>query len=76
MTHALRAEGFDASEDGTGRGIPLWPVEVAPTLNAHYGTKHGLEDQHALGGGGLFVPSTNSQGNATGRRVRDVRGDP
>lgn len=23
VTHALRAEGFDASEDGTGRGIPL-----------------------------------------------------
>lgn len=25
VTHALRAEGFDASEDGTGRGIPLVP---------------------------------------------------
>lgn len=23
VTHTLRAEGFDASEDGTGRGIPL-----------------------------------------------------
>ena len=51
VTHTLRAEGFDASEDGTGRGIPLWPVEVAPTLNAHFGEKQGLEDQHALGGG-------------------------
>lgn len=26
ITHALRAEGFDASEDGTGRGTPLVPV--------------------------------------------------
>ena len=26
VTHALRAEGFDASEDGTGRGTPLVPV--------------------------------------------------
>lgn len=26
VTHSLRAEGFDASEDGTGRGIPLVPV--------------------------------------------------
>ena len=26
ITHTLRAEGFDASEDGTGRGTPLVPV--------------------------------------------------
>lgn len=26
VTHALRAEGFDASEDGTGRGTPIVPV--------------------------------------------------
>lgn len=50
VAHALRAEGFDASEDGTGRGTPLVPVQpiafsakdhgadavevVAPTLRA------------------------------------------
>ena len=52
VTHSLRANGFDASEDGTGRGVPLipqtWPAEVAPTLNAAFGSKQGLEDQHAL----------------------------
>ena len=26
VTHSLRADGFDASEDGTGRGAPLVPV--------------------------------------------------
>ena len=26
VAHALRADGFDASEDGTGRGTPLIPV--------------------------------------------------
>jgi DNA (cytosine-5)-methyltransferase 1 len=26
VTHTLRGEGFDASEDGTGRGTPLVPV--------------------------------------------------
>jgi DNA (cytosine-5)-methyltransferase 1 len=62
VAHSLRAEGFDASEDGTGRGTPLipiekWPASVAPTLNAHFGSKQGLEDQHALGGAGLFVPA-------------------
>lgn len=30
VAHTLRAEGFDASEDGTGRGTPL---TVAPTLS-------------------------------------------
>jgi DNA (cytosine-5)-methyltransferase 1 len=29
ITHTLRAEGFDASEDGTGRGTPLVPVAFA-----------------------------------------------
>ena len=28
-THTLRGEGFDASEDGTGRGTPLVPVSYA-----------------------------------------------
>lgn len=28
VAHALRAEGFDASEDGTGRGTPIVPVQV------------------------------------------------
>ena len=47
VAHTLRAEGFDASEDGTGRGTPLVPVcfsakdsgadameDCAPTLRA------------------------------------------
>lgn len=36
ITHALRGEGFDASEDGTGRGTPLVPV-TAGTLKANNG---------------------------------------
>jgi DNA (cytosine-5)-methyltransferase 1 len=31
-THSLRAEGFDASEDGTGRGTPLVPVSLSERL--------------------------------------------
>jgi hypothetical protein len=31
ITHALRGEGFDASEDGTGRGTPLVPVAFDTT---------------------------------------------
>ncbi len=36
--------------------VSQWPAEVAPTLNAHFGSKQGLKDQHALGGAGHFVP--------------------
>ena len=46
--------GTDFECDG---GVIRWPAEVASTLKAHYGDKQGLEDQHALGGGQLFVPA-------------------
>jgi len=36
--------------------IQPWPAQVAPTLNARFGDKQGQENQHALNGGGLFVP--------------------
>lgn len=36
--------------------LTKWPAEIAPTLNAAFGSKMGLEDQHALNGAGLFVP--------------------
>lgn len=31
VTHSLRTEGFDASEDGTGRGTPIVPVAFDTT---------------------------------------------
>lgn len=61
VTHSLRAEGFDASEDGTGRGVPLTVAfsckdhgadagDIAPTLRAmeHSGS-------HANAGGQLAI---------------------
>jgi DNA (cytosine-5)-methyltransferase 1 len=52
-THTLRGEGFDANEDGTGRGTPLVPVaigscEVAGTLTSNYGKQPDSSDS-ALG---------------------------
>lgn len=44
VAHALRGEGFDASEDGTGRGTPL----VAATLNAAMGKGKNGQDVGAL----------------------------
>ena len=42
-THTLRGEGFDTSEDGTGRGTPLVPCVVG-AMSASGGTqkKHGF----------------------------------
>ncbi len=62
VTHTLTGAGFDASEDGTGRGTPLVPVafsckdhgadagEIAPTLRSM-----GHDGSHANGGGQVAV---------------------
>jgi DNA (cytosine-5)-methyltransferase 1 len=45
--------GTDFDCDG---GLINWPAEVAPTLNAAFGSKLGLEDQHIRGGGAGSLP--------------------
>ncbi len=56
IAHTPRGEGFDASEDGTGRGTPLAPVHVravAPTLTTTYGKQPDSSDTNA---GPMLVP--------------------
>lgn len=49
VTHTLKAEGFDGSEDGTGRGQPIVACrEVAQTLTCNYGKQVDNTDS-ALG---------------------------
>lgn len=50
IAHTLRAEGFDASEDGTGRSTPLVPVAFA--IGSHAGCADGDQTNrsHASGG--------------------------
>jgi DNA (cytosine-5)-methyltransferase 1 len=43
VTHSLRADGFDASEDGTGRGTPLVPVVASTLKNNHGGGGFGSD---------------------------------
>ena len=52
IAHSLRGEGFDASEDGTGRGTPLVPV-IAPCLTGNYGKQADNSDTNA---GPMLVP--------------------
>jgi DNA (cytosine-5)-methyltransferase 1 len=46
--------GTDFDLDG---GLIRWPAEVAPSLDAHYGDKMGLKNQHINGGGAYSSPS-------------------
>jgi DNA (cytosine-5)-methyltransferase 1 len=70
LAHSLRGEGFDASEDGTGRGTPLVPVAFGAQNSAAQGDDV-CEDYCpplsctrtpavAFGGG---VPTTGFQGD-------------
>ncbi|HKJ63052.1 MAG TPA: DNA (cytosine-5-)-methyltransferase [Hyphomicrobiales bacterium] len=47
--------GTDFDCDG---GLIQHCADIVPTLNAHFGTKQGLEDQHINGGAGVFVART------------------
>jgi site-specific DNA-cytosine methylase len=51
VAHSLRADGFDASEDGTGRGIPLVPVEdgVIPVKKPHGSSSNGAKRNSIAG---------------------------
>lgn len=44
------------SQRGSGLVGQKWPADMACTLNAAFGSKLGLEDQHINGGAPLFVP--------------------
>lgn len=63
VAHALRGTGFDASEDGTGRGTPLVPIAFHPTQDPI--SSEGVV--HALGTG-------SSQGCATAAVAFQVNG--
>ena len=54
VTHSLRGEGFDASEDGTGRGTPLVPVAFDTTQitsAANYSNPQPGDPCHPLAAG-------------------------
>jgi DNA (cytosine-5)-methyltransferase 1 len=55
--------GADDNQGQAGHLIPQkWPAEIACTLNAAFGQKMGLEDQHVNGGCPLFVPVQSIHG--------------
>lgn len=59
VAHYLRAEGFDASEDGTGRGTPLVPVPFDTTQitsKANYSNPRPGDPCHPLAAG-AYAPA-------------------
>lgn len=68
VTHALTAEGADASEDGTGRGTPLVPVAYA--LRAQPGG--GVGQAHST----TYVPVDLAQVTSGENRSNPQEGDP
>jgi DNA (cytosine-5)-methyltransferase 1 len=52
IAHTLRGEGFDASEDGTGRGIPIMPVDIYQCQGSNVGEIGALRrgNGHVTGG--------------------------
>ena len=76
VTHSLRGEGFDASEDGTGRGTPIVPVafsskdygndatdDLSPTLRS---IGHDKSDAN---GGEQMAIAFQERGRTDGRNV-------
>jgi DNA (cytosine-5)-methyltransferase 1 len=43
IAHTLKGEGFDASEDGTGRGTPLVPVSFPWQVGGSMGMGHSVD---------------------------------
>lgn len=83
-THTLRGEGFDASEEGSGRGTPLVPMifdplnnkadEVATSLGTNCGGSTGRRiafTQNQAGDilSGDVAPAMGTNQNATGRNT-------
>jgi DNA (cytosine-5)-methyltransferase 1 len=64
VTHSLRADGFDASEDGTGRGTPLVPVGFMPArtfgkdgeVDSRYAPRDICDALHTASGSGNKAP--------------------
>ena len=51
--------GTDGMNETSAKMIP-WPPSVAPTLDAHFGDKQGLENQHINAGGAIYPRSQNA----------------
>lgn len=66
LAHTLRGEGFDASEDGTGRGTPLVPVQPYTLAIRGRGDSHDLEYRQDGTANALLTPNGGRAGIGVG----------
>lgn len=67
VAHSLRGEGFDASEDGTGRGTPIVPVAAPFTLAIRgRGDSHQLEYRQDGTANAVLTPNGGRAGIGVG----------
>ncbi|MGC2160699.1 MAG: DNA (cytosine-5-)-methyltransferase [Silvibacterium sp.] len=52
VVHSLSADGFDASEDGTGRGTPIVPIAICTAHTQSNGSGFSDDIAHTLESGG------------------------
>ena len=73
-THALTAEGADASEDGTGRGTPIICAAIAPTLPSRSTAGGGLGTDFDCDGGLVIEPQAVALVGREGGATAELRG--
>jgi DNA (cytosine-5)-methyltransferase 1 len=67
VAHSLSAEGFDASEDGTGRGVPMIPIAISTAHTKSNGSGFSDGIAHTLeSGGGTQAVAFNLRGRDGG----------
>ncbi len=66
VAHALRAEGFDASEDGTGRGTPIVPEHPFTLAIRGRGDSHQLEYSSDGSANAVLTPNGGRAGIGVG----------
>jgi DNA (cytosine-5)-methyltransferase 1 len=72
IAHALRADGFDASEDGTGRGTPLVPITLAIRGR---GDSSDLECRQNGTANAILTPNGGRAGIGVGAVAYGIRSD-
>ena len=79
ITHSLRGEGFDASEDGTGRGTPLVPShcpEIHPTMVARSSRGGGQTNSPGHNADETLIAFDSTQITRPTNRSNPQPGDP
>ena len=73
VAHSLRADGFDASEDGTGRGTPIVAFDARQSDVIQYGDKTGPLDTD---GYTMAIAFDTTQITSRDNRSPPMPGDP